>query len=180
MAVASLGGQQRWIAPRSWRPWLQETRSRLQCLWTCVPGWEEALIAELAASTTSSHVAIAPGWLQAERVSRSIGSSQICMALATQCLPDATELFAPSISAWARQCGEWLIERLRDHHGPWRFHRFSHYPPGDVSGRRRCELIEAALHEFLRPQAAAIAAQLARRSGGALAGGRSARPAWSP
>lgn len=117
-------------------------------LWTCEPGWEEALLSELAGMASGSHAAIAPGWIESRWSEPP--SAPLCVALATQCLPAASELVAPSISTCARQCGEWLIERLRDHSGPWRFHLFSRFPPGDVSGRRRCELIGASLAEFLR------------------------------
>lgn len=122
----------------------------MRCLWTCEPGWEDALVAELGGTAAGSPVAIAPGWIESRSSEPVEPSTPLCVALATQCLPAAIELVAPSISIWARQCGEWLIERLRDHPGPWRFHLFSHYPPGDISGRRRCELIDAALREFLR------------------------------
>lgn len=122
----------------------------MRCLWTCEPDWEEALLAELGSTAVGSLAAIAPGWIERRSSELHTASKPPCVALATQCLPDAADLVAPSISIWACQCGEWLIERLRDHPGPWRFSAFSHFPPGDVSGRRRCELIEASLREFLR------------------------------
>jgi len=73
-----------------------------------------------------------------------------CVAFAAQCLPDALEVSAPSISQWAAKTVQWLIERLYGYNGSWRLHVFCvpttqrHVTPA------RCRYIEQAVADLLR------------------------------
>lgn len=121
----------------------------MNCHWTCEPGWEEHLRDELArVASDAVHEIVQPGWVHGRGFQSSSDSPSI--ALAQQCLRNATELAAPSISTWARQAGAALIEQLRQHEGPWRLHTFSHYAREDLSGHRRAVLIRTALLDYLR------------------------------
>jgi 23S rRNA (cytidine2498-2'-O)-methyltransferase len=73
-----------------------------------------------------------------------------CVALTSQCLPNAEPISARSIARWAEQTGPWIIERLRDHNGSWRLHVFCiPTDEGEVSPSR-CRYIEQALDDLLR------------------------------
>ncbi len=121
----------------------------MPCLWTCEPEWETPLCEELArCCVTAPPEIVSPGWVRASAVETSLVEPNI--AFASQCLPDAVELEASSISTWARSISDRLIEQLQTHEEPWRLHLFSHFPPGDPSGSRRAELIRAAVVDDLR------------------------------
>src|SRR5580692_5967977 len=92
-------------------------------VFTCEPGWEEVLVAELdRVFPGSAPGQAAHGWVECELASNPAGTPSV--ALATQCLPNAELLTAASISTWSRQTSAWLIDQLRDHTGPWRLHVF--------------------------------------------------------
>ena len=110
---------------------------------------KDALLAELSRTAARGrHEILSPGWVSS--VGLDAGGSPPNIALATQCLPNPIDCVAPSISAAARLAGEQLIERLRDHADAWRLHVFTRFPPGNISGPRRGELIRAAIIDFLR------------------------------
>jgi 23S rRNA (cytidine2498-2'-O)-methyltransferase len=126
------------------------------------------LIAELARVFPHTHnTAIAPAWVASEmQPDEPRGSSDSnhgvepctiesasnapCVALAAQALPAACKIVAASISDWGRVAGQWLLEALQEHDGPWRLHVFSQHFRGAPVGRRRCQLIADQLHELLR------------------------------
>lgn len=65
-------------------------------------------------------------------------------------MPTAERVEAESISRWANTAGEWLVNALRGHAGPWRLHVFC-VPTDDGSATHsRCRYIEEAVTEFLR------------------------------
>ncbi|HQU46336.1 MAG TPA: SAM-dependent methyltransferase, partial [Pirellulales bacterium] len=73
-----------------------------------------------------------------------------CVAFAAQCLPDALGVSATSVSQWAAQTGQWLIERLRGHAGPWRLHVFCVPTTERRVTPARCRYIEQGIAELLR------------------------------
>ncbi len=117
------------------------------------PGWENRLIAELGwVFPGSNNRSIALGWIESELSESHLGEqfAEPCVALANQALPDAVGMQAASIADWRRAAGNWLLEALEDHDGPWRMHVFgNHVPDGSVS-TGRCELISDSVHELLR------------------------------
>jgi 23S rRNA (cytidine2498-2'-O)-methyltransferase len=118
-------------------------------VFTCEPGWEGVLAAELArVFPDAAHWQTAFGWVESEFMAPPTGTP--CVAFTSQCLPDAEPLSADSISAWSRQAGAWLIEQLREHAGPWRLHVFPFGgPEGDV-GSRRAQLVKQGILDVLK------------------------------
>jgi 23S rRNA (cytidine2498-2'-O)-methyltransferase len=113
------------------------------------PGWEQRLVEELHRTNAvgDCHV-VGDGWLEAQ--STSDESSDPCVALAAQCLPNAEWLTAASISQWARQSGSRLIERLSTQAGPWRLHVFC-TPSQEASVTpARCRYIREEIETFVR------------------------------
>ena len=93
-----------------------------------------------------SPVALAPGLLGADFP---IGSSASgMMAFARQFLPEAIEVKAPSINAWAERLFATVTERLPEQQ-PWRLHIAPHYGAAHA-GMSRCELIRERLDELLQ------------------------------
>jgi 23S rRNA (cytidine2498-2'-O)-methyltransferase len=72
------------------------------------------------------------------------------VALASQCLPNSERVSARSISLWAAQAGQWLIERLRGHDGPWRLHVFRVPTSETAVTSTRCRYVEQAVETLLR------------------------------
>jgi 23S rRNA (cytidine2498-2'-O)-methyltransferase len=118
-------------------------------LYFCEPGWEAVLLDELGRGfPTSQHRLLMPAWVESQ-LSPADDSLVPCVAFAAQCLANADDVSAASISAWGRQAADWLMERLRTHEGPWRLHVFSEQVEGGVS-TGRCRLIAEAITEVLR------------------------------
>ncbi len=118
----------------------------------CEPGWEPFLAAELEAVFPGSRIAVlAPGWIMSRRDQRTTSDAPAaCVALANQCLPNAVAVEAPSINAWAQLVAPKIVEALADFTGPWRLDVFANdYASSDVSPKR-CELIVAAIREWLK------------------------------
>jgi 23S rRNA (cytidine2498-2'-O)-methyltransferase len=117
------------------------------------PGWEHRLIAELGrVFPGSSHRSMFPGWIASELVESQLGEQTFepCIAFANQALPESVGMQAASIADWRRAAGDWLLESLADHHGPWRLHVFGSQFPGASVSTGRCQLIADQLHELLR------------------------------
>ena len=70
------------------------------------------------------------------------------LAFARQTLPDAVEVKAISINAWADRIIDAIAGRVPDDQ-PWRFHLWPQYGEGKA-GVNRCELIRASLIERLK------------------------------
>lgn len=75
------------------------------------------------------------------------------LAFARQCLPEAAELQAGSIRAWAERLWE-AVARLPEGQ-PWRLHIAPHYGTGPA-GHSRCRLIRHELIELLRRKRRAL------------------------
>ncbi|HUY33602.1 MAG TPA: SAM-dependent methyltransferase [Pirellulales bacterium] len=119
-------------------------------VFTCERGWENILLAELRRVFPGAKNEIqAEGWVGSERVLAQDGVGP-SVAFASQCLPDAVPVSAKSISAWAAQTTDWMIESLREHEGRWRLHVFNVPVPAGPVGPARCRLIERAIGEILR------------------------------
>ena len=131
-----------------------EDRSKSRRLHLCEPGWEPILADELGRTLpVSRHEVQAPGWVESRMVADEV-ETVASVAFSAQCLPRAEELHAPSISKWSEAVAARLIERFKDHHGPWRLHIYSHYfrheTEPDPSGPRRSALIATAIENLLR------------------------------
>jgi 23S rRNA (cytidine2498-2'-O)-methyltransferase len=70
------------------------------------------------------------------------------LAFARQTLPDALEVHAPSINAWADRIIDAILGRIPDDQ-PWRLHLWPQYGEGRA-GLNRCDLIRASLAERLK------------------------------
>jgi len=70
------------------------------------------------------------------------------LAFATQTLPDASEVSAASINAWADQIIDAVVGVFSDHQA-WRLHLWPQYGEGKA-GQHRCELIRRSLCERLK------------------------------
>jgi len=117
---------------------------------TCEPGWEAPLVDELGqVFPASRHATIAPGWVESHLSSNEAIDRPI-VAFASQCLPVAEPIEAPSISAWARQAATWLIERLQGHDAAWRLHVFTVSGPEGAVTSRRCHLIREEILAILK------------------------------
>lgn len=113
------------------------------------PDFEPPLAAELARLAPSAAVRrVSPSWWEwAVRGEELPGRA---VAFARQVLPHAEPLVAESIRLWAEMLCDRLLDRLRDHAGPWRLQIFPVEVPGGTAGRRRCGLIEAAVLDRLK------------------------------
>lgn len=113
------------------------------------PGWEQWLAEELHRTNAvdECHV-VGDGWLDTQSTGEE--SREPCVALATQCLPDAQRLTAESISQWARQSGSRLIERLSSQAGPWRLHVFCTPSQEAMVTPARCRYIREEIEIFLK------------------------------
>ncbi|HVC96922.1 MAG TPA: SAM-dependent methyltransferase, partial [Pirellulales bacterium] len=119
-------------------------------VFTCQPGWEDILLAELRGVFPGAREElIAHGWVATEP-SSAADAGVPCVTFAGQCLPDAVPISASSISQWAAQTTEWMVESLGGHDGRWRLHVFNVPVPAGPVGPARCRLIEAAIAETLR------------------------------
>jgi len=92
---------------------------------------------------------LSPGWVAVEP-SPEVDAGVPCVAFAGQCMPDAAPISASSISQWAAQTTEWMIDALGEHEGRWRLHVFNVPILASTVGPARCRLIEAAIGEILR------------------------------
>ncbi len=128
-------------------------------VFTCEPGWEGVLVAELERVFPNSM----PGPTAQGLVERELAwtpSGVPSVALAAQCLPNAEPMTAESISAWSRQSSVWLMDQLREHAGPWRLHVFPcGGPEGDV-GSRRAQLVRDGVLDVLRQKQRRLVRQL--------------------
>jgi 23S rRNA (cytidine2498-2'-O)-methyltransferase len=119
-------------------------------VFTCQPGWEEILLAELRREFPgATDELLSQGWVAAEPGSKA-DAGVPCVAFAAQGLPNAVPLSAKSISQWAAHTTEWMIESLGRHEGRWRLHVFHVPVPARPVGPARCRLIEAAIGDILR------------------------------
>jgi len=119
-------------------------------IFTCEPGWENVLIDELGrVFPGSSSRSLGAGWVEC-RLTGEPSCEEPCASFASQMLPGAAPLAAPSISKWAHLAGARLIEALEHHEGPWRLHVFAVKSPEAPVGQARCRLIEEAIVELLR------------------------------
>ena len=119
-------------------------------IFTCEPGWESVLIDELGrVFQGSSRRSLGAGWVECRPTEAATGETS-CVAFASQMLPDAAPVAAPSISKCAQEAGARLIEALRDHEGPWRLHVFTVASPEAPVGQARCRLIDEAIVELLK------------------------------
>lgn len=132
-------------------------------LFTCEPGWEAPLAAELQRTLASSS---ADGVLSvvaaSGRVEVAIADeirSPPTVAFARQCLPNALPVEATSIGRWADVACERISERLDAVDVPWRLHLYATPFADGTTGFRRCKLIEAKLLEKLKQ----VRRRLARR-----------------
>jgi 23S rRNA (cytidine2498-2'-O)-methyltransferase len=124
--------------------------SMTQGLFSCEPGWEEPLADELGrVFAGSAREALSGGWVAADYDAPRL-PRQPCLALVRQSLPAAQPVEAPSIAAWSRWFGDWLIERLAGHDGPWRCHLFANPGPQPAVPSRRAELIGSEVDRLLR------------------------------
>jgi 23S rRNA (cytidine2498-2'-O)-methyltransferase len=116
----------------------------------CEIGWETAVADELNRVFSGGDARlIADGWVGMDG-SAAAGSVTPTVALALQCLPDARQIEAISITEYVRSVGERIIQALREHTGPWRLHVFGIYAPAGQVARRRAALIELGIIELLR------------------------------
>ena len=121
-----------------------------QWIHACEPGWEQRLSGELARMfPDASHAQLADGWVSSQFDADPTVTTP-CVALASQCLPNAEPIEAESVAAWGRSVGGRLMEALAKHDGPWRLHVFGVYRRGGPVGPRRCELIAEQIEELLR------------------------------
>jgi 23S rRNA (cytidine2498-2'-O)-methyltransferase len=119
-------------------------------LFACEAGWEEPLADELGRALLGCTLTALPaGWIMAEAPDAEL-PPQPCLALVRQSLPNAEEVAAPSITAWSERFGQWLIERLAGHDGPWRCHIFANQHPQARVTARRAELISGEVDKLLR------------------------------
>jgi len=119
-------------------------------IFTCEPGWENILIDELGrVFPGSSSRSLGAGWIEC-RPAAVPSCEQPCVAFASQMLPGAVPLAAPSISKWTQLAGDRLIEALQHHEGAWRLHVFAVTFPKAPVGSARCRLIGESIVELLR------------------------------
>lgn len=119
-------------------------------LFTCEPGWETVLSGELARVFPGAlSRQFAAGWVEC-RLDGQATECEPSVAFASQCLPGAQALAAPSISKGALAAGGWLIEVLREHEGPWRQHSFCIPTPDGPTSPARVRLIEQGVLDLLR------------------------------
>lgn len=120
-------------------------------IFTCEPGWETVLSDELGrAFPAAARRALGAGWIESRTSGGLPHDSEPCISFAAQCLPEAQELAAPSVSKWVQQAGGWLIDALREHDAPWRLHVFCVPRPEGSVGPARARLIEQGILEMLR------------------------------
>lgn len=110
-------------------------------LFSCESGWEIPLAEELGRVFPGSKCTVRPGgWIGIDAPANDLPGHP-CVALARQMLPAAEEVRAASISRWAGWCGNWLIEQLAGHDGPWRWHLFVNPHPQATTTASRVALI---------------------------------------
>lgn len=128
-------------------------------VFTCEPGWEGVLVAELGRVFPGGMPGpAAHGWVESELASDPAGAPSV--ALAAQSLPNAESMTAASISAWSRQASAWLIDRLREHAGPWRLHVFPFGGSEGDAGWRRAQLVQDGILDVLRQKQRRLVRQL--------------------
>ncbi len=119
-------------------------------VFACERAWEPIVGSELRRVFRDASVRqLGGGWVAsqfdvAEPIARPI------VAFAAQCLPQAEEIEAGSISAWVQAVGPRIVDELRGHAGLWRLHVFGVYHREEAVGRTRATLVERGLVEFLR------------------------------
>lgn len=122
-------------------------------IYTCEPGWEIRLSEELGRVYPHSACRVlAAGWVESvcDAPDQAGEAGLPAVALAAQCMPDVQAVEARSISMWARQAADWLVNSLDAHEGPWRLHVFC-VPRADVSVTpARCEYIRKGIVDILR------------------------------
>jgi 23S rRNA (cytidine2498-2'-O)-methyltransferase len=119
-------------------------------VFSCEAGWEQILSEEL--TRVFDHCC--PRQVDDGFVSVEVGSIKApavpAVAFASQCVPIAMTIDAESISDWVRIAAPRIIASLSDHVGPWRLHIFGATEPHGKVARRRAQLIENGIIEFLR------------------------------
>lgn len=118
-------------------------------VFTCQGAWTPVLLDELRRTLPASvHQTVSPGWVASELAGADALATP-CVAFAGQCLPQAVEMAAPSVSAWSNLAGASLRDALQDHAGPWRLHVFT-VAAENGPKRGRCELIAGGIRELLK------------------------------
>ncbi len=107
------------------------------------PGRDEHLRDELRRALPGCGVdVLAPGLL---RVAGAQASADPSLAFATQVLPDARPVTAPSVARWADLCVTLVADALAAHVGPWRLHVLAAPVPGSKLGGGRAQLVREQL-----------------------------------
>ena len=134
-------------------------------VFSCEPGWEDVLAAELGRVFPPPRARIIDvGWVASE-VDRERWPAEPVVAFAAQCMPEAVAIEAPSISKWVQAVGPQIIEALAEHRGPWRLHVFGVYRPEEGASRPRAQLIEQRLVEWLRQKQRRLVRSLTPEAG---------------
>jgi 23S rRNA (cytidine2498-2'-O)-methyltransferase len=78
-------------------------------------------------------------------------SAATSLVFARQLAANATPIAAASVRSWAEQTSEAMLGKLADDQA-WRMHVVPHYdsPANTTAGRRRCQLIDAAIQSELK------------------------------
>ena len=141
------------------------TKTNINAVWTCEPGWESALADELR-RTLPVEVRIEPevGFVRADDLTDDASPT---VAFAQQCLPAAEPCQADSINDWAELAVRRIVAELDALPVPWRLHVFGpvrvEYGP-IVS--RRAVLIAARINEILRERLRRLARRRNENSAG--------------
>lgn len=129
---------------------------RLLAAHACEAGWEATACDELRrVFPRSAHRRVAAGWLESQLVTddlaeiSSAAATHCALAFTRQSLPHASAVEPTSVSGWAKAIAAAVEDRLDARDEPWRLDVFNVPTRGATGGRRRNQLIDAAVVEAL-------------------------------